>query len=98
LFKLAAIEQMAYSATGLAFFGGRPRGRRGRLGLSLSALASSVSASAAASVGAAVSSGAAFALLAAFDGAGSFATGASATFSVVFSSTGAASGCATSVD
>lgn len=79
MFKLAAIEQMAYSATGLAF-GGRPRGRRGRLGLSLSALASSVSASAAASVGAAVSSGAAFALLAAFDGAGSFATGASATF------------------
>lgn len=75
---------MAYSATGLAFFGGRPRGRRGRLGLSLSALASSVSASAAASVGAAVSSGATFALLVAFDGAGSFATGASATVSVVF--------------
>ncbi|MBD0154427.1 hypothetical protein IAF45_05930, partial [Acinetobacter baumannii] len=68
MFKLAAIEQMAYSATGLAFFGGRPRGRRGRLGLSLSALTSSDSASVVASVGATVSSAAAFALLAAFDG------------------------------
>ena len=73
---------MAYSATGLAF-GGRPRGRRGRLGLSLSALTSSDSASVVASVGATVSSTAAFALLAAFDGAGSFAAGASATVSSV---------------
>lgn len=62
MFKLAAIEQMIYSATGFAFFWGRPRGRRGRLGLSLSALESSDSLSAGASVGSTACSVAALAL------------------------------------
>ena len=84
MFKLAAIEQMIYSATGFAFFGGRPRGRRGRLGLSLSALESSDSLSAGASVGSTACSVAALAFAAAF---GCFATGASTTGSAGVSST-----------